>query len=157
MEKLNKLLLQSDKLTCVNHVEEFDDYLLLKYTAKKVAFKVFFELKRKNLTQADLAKILDVSPQNISKILKGDDYKLSTLVRLEEALSINLIDRDVISMVQAVSKLIDVETFNIAMKRPMIASTDYYCINNKFEPSSQVLVAELYSSSYIYEESYTEI
>ncbi|MEJ5053429.1 helix-turn-helix domain-containing protein [Sphingobacterium sp. MYb382] len=94
MKKLNKLLSPSIS-HCKANVEKFDEDILLKFTAKKVAFKIFYELKRRQLNQNDLAKLLNVTPQNVSKLLKGEDYKISTLVKLEQVLDINFIDRDI--------------------------------------------------------------
>lgn len=91
MEKINNLITQSSIL----RKEEFDNDLKLKFAAKKIAFKIFYALKSKNYSQKDLAEKLNVSPQNISKMLKGEDFKISTLIKFEDALDINLIDRDI--------------------------------------------------------------
>ncbi|MCA4782862.1 helix-turn-helix transcriptional regulator [Empedobacter stercoris] len=75
--------------------EDFDYNINIKHAVKKIAFKIQFTLKSKKLSQSDLADLLNVSPQNISKLLKGEDYKVSTLVKIEEVLDIRLIDRDI--------------------------------------------------------------
>lgn len=87
----------NNKLSKINIFpeEEFDTNMNLKHAVKKIAFKIQYTLKKKKLNQSDLATLLDVTPQNISKLLKGEDYKISTLVNIEEILNIRLIDRDI--------------------------------------------------------------
>lgn len=148
MNKKNKLTLNSNK-TPTRMKEDFDDDLRLKFTAKKIAFKIYFELKNKKMTQQDLAVKLNVSPQNISKILKGDDFKLSTLVRLEEALSINLIDRNIISINNNVSTMIYFKVFNL-QKKPLITSELPIYLENKIH-SNEIITQEVFSRKVSFE------
>jgi transcriptional regulator with XRE-family HTH domain len=56
-----------------------------------VALKVLRTLRERNMTQKDLAERMSVSPQYISKIVKGsENLSLETITALEEALSVDL-------------------------------------------------------------------
>jgi antitoxin component HigA of HigAB toxin-antitoxin module len=60
-----------------------------------IALKVLKALKEQNLTQKDLAEKMQVSPQQISKIVKGqENLTLETIANLEIALEIKIIDVD---------------------------------------------------------------
>lgn len=65
----------------------------LKYS-QRVAVAVHKALEKNDgLTQKELAAKLDVSPQYISKILKGqENMTLKTIVGLEDALGIRILD-----------------------------------------------------------------
>jgi transcriptional regulator with XRE-family HTH domain len=56
-----------------------------------VALKVLRTLREKNMTQKDLAERMNVSPQYISKIVKGsENLSLETITALGEVLSVDL-------------------------------------------------------------------
>lgn len=58
----------------------------------KIAIKIVRELRAKKLTQKWLAEELDVSPQYINKIVKGqENLSLETICKLENALGVSLI------------------------------------------------------------------
>ena len=58
-----------------------------------IAVKVLRDLRAKNMTQAELAIAMKVTPQQISKIVKGsENLTLETISKLESALMIKLID-----------------------------------------------------------------
>jgi ribosome-binding protein aMBF1 (putative translation factor) len=60
-----------------------------------IAIKVLDALKAQGLTQKDLAERLDVSPQYINKIVKGEEnLTLETITNLELALGIQIIISD---------------------------------------------------------------
>ena len=60
--------------------------------AKGVAVRILSALRAKNMKQKDLAALLDVSPQQVSKILKGDEnLTLKTIAKIEQVLDIQLI------------------------------------------------------------------
>ena len=60
----------------------------------KIALKILFALKDLNLTQQDLARKMDVSPQYISKMVKGrENFTLETIVKLENILNIDILNR----------------------------------------------------------------
>jgi len=57
-----------------------------------IAFKVLEALRVQGLSQKDLAEKMEVSPQQISKIVKGhENLTLDTIVKLEMALGIKII------------------------------------------------------------------
>ena len=57
-----------------------------------IALRVLEELDRKNMSQVALAKQMGVSPQQVSKIVKGgENLTLETITKLEEALNTSLI------------------------------------------------------------------
>lgn len=58
----------------------------------KIAILVLSELRKKNLTQADLALEMGVSAQYISKIVKGqENLTLDTICKLQNALGVKII------------------------------------------------------------------
>ncbi len=64
----------------------------LKYS-RKIAIQINSYLKSNHIKQKELAILLEVSPQQISKIIKGrENLTLETISKIEQALNINLID-----------------------------------------------------------------
>jgi len=58
-----------------------------------IAVKVLDALKLQGLSQKDLAERMEVSPQHINKIVKGqENLTLETITNLELALGITIID-----------------------------------------------------------------
>ncbi|SRR5258708_63968 len=58
-----------------------------------IAVRVLDALKSQNLSQKDLAERMSISPQQISKIIKGqENLTLETISNLEIALGIQIID-----------------------------------------------------------------
>ncbi|HVI47612.1 MAG TPA: helix-turn-helix transcriptional regulator [Chitinophaga sp.] len=56
-----------------------------------IAIKVLAALRAQGLTQKDLAEKMNVSPQQISKIVKGhENLTLETITHLEKALGIQI-------------------------------------------------------------------
>lgn len=155
MKKLNDIIVSKNNICTIENGENFCENINLKFTAKKIAFKIFYELKSQKLTQQDLANILSVTPQNISKLLKGDDYKLSTLVKIEEALSINLIDRDIYNNKNNISVIFHVKSFEIKRK-PLIVKKSLYILNDSFELSNDILEAEIFDRTINFEQSINE-
>lgn len=57
-----------------------------------IALKVLRALREKGMTQKDLAEKLNVSPQQVSKIVKGNEnLTLETITKLECVLGVSLI------------------------------------------------------------------
>lgn len=57
-----------------------------------IALYILNDLEAKGISQADLARLLEVTPQQVSKIVKGqENLTLETISRLEQALDIELI------------------------------------------------------------------
>lgn len=58
-----------------------------------IALAVLRTLRKKELTQRDLAELMGCSPQYISKILKGsENLTLETICKMEKVLQIKLIE-----------------------------------------------------------------
>lgn len=58
----------------------------------RIAFRVFDELKYQGITQVELAERLEISPQAVSKWLKGkENFTLESIFKLEKALGITLL------------------------------------------------------------------
>lgn len=63
----------------------------LKVSAK-IALRILSEMKRKNISQTDLAKAMMVSPQYVNKLVKGrENLSIETISKLEIALGIELL------------------------------------------------------------------
>jgi transcriptional regulator with XRE-family HTH domain len=60
--------------------------------SQKIAFKILRTLRDQKKTQKDLAAMMNVSPQQVNKWVKGkENFTLETLSRIEEALKIDLL------------------------------------------------------------------
>lgn len=67
----------------------------LEYSAE-IAMIVLNELERKGLNQSDLARIMNVTPQLVSRLVKGrENLTLDTIVELENALDIRFLSLQV--------------------------------------------------------------
>lgn len=61
--------------------------------SQKIALQILSALSKKEMTQKDLAEKMGVSPQQISKIVKGNEnLTLETIVKLEKCLEIKLVE-----------------------------------------------------------------
>ena len=69
-----------------------DNWSWLRHS-QKIAVKVLLQMKQEGLTQKALAERMNCTQQYVSKILKGkENMSLDTLSKLEDALSIKLIN-----------------------------------------------------------------
>lgn len=98
MSKLNKKLseLASNQPSDWKAKAKFrrDNREWLKWSAA-IAIKVLDALEAQGLTQKDLAERMDVSPQQISKIVAGqENLTLQTIIHLESLLGIHIINAD---------------------------------------------------------------
>lgn len=60
--------------------------------SEEIAAKVLHELRKKGMTQKELAEQINVSAQYVSKLVKGhENLSLETIAKLEEALDVTLI------------------------------------------------------------------
>lgn len=79
----------------------------------QIAFNILRYLRQANLSQKELAERMNMSPQQLSKILKGqENLTLETIVRVEKALDIALI------------KTVDADTYLVKINQPAFASND---------------------------------
>lgn len=59
-----------------------------------IASKIAKAMRMQNIKNVEVAKILGVSPANVTRYLSGKaNFELKTLIDIERALNINLIDR----------------------------------------------------------------
>ncbi|MFN8310116.1 MAG: helix-turn-helix transcriptional regulator [Chitinophagales bacterium] len=92
--------------------------------SKKIATRILLSLKKRGMTQVDLANSLNVSPQQVNKIVKGNEnLSLQTICKIEQLLEVQLLEIPGIRETQTVSVL----TF-----QELIAQID----NCNFEESS---------------------
>lgn len=91
LQKLNKVL-SNQKSTWQEEAtwrEENEEWLSQSFD---IAVLVLHTLKEKSMTQKDLAEKLNVSPQFINKVLRGqENLSLETICKLSRALGIKLI------------------------------------------------------------------
>jgi len=90
LEKLNKVA-TPDSSWIQEAAERIKNRDWLDKSAK-IALKVLRALKDKSMKQTDLAEVLNVTPQQISKIVKGqENLTLETICKIEKALDIEII------------------------------------------------------------------
>jgi len=86
------LKLVSDDIETVKRVNYREDNSLWLRESKSIALKVLLALKEKNLTQKDLAELMGISPQYISKLVKGNEnLTIETITKLQVILGINIL------------------------------------------------------------------
>lgn len=60
--------------------------------SSKIALLILRQLKSKGISQTQFAKMLNVSPQQVSKFVKGqENLTLETISKIEEALNIDIL------------------------------------------------------------------
>jgi ribosome-binding protein aMBF1 (putative translation factor) len=91
-EKLSKLATDQPSNWKAKAKYRRDNREWLKWSAA-IAVKVLDALKTQQLTQKDLAERMGVSPQQISKIVRGEEnLTLQTIFQLESILGIHVIN-----------------------------------------------------------------
>ncbi len=98
-EKARKLIsdIPSDWLEKANWYEENKSWL---EKSAVMAFKILRTLREKSISQIEFAKMINVSPQYVSKILKGkENLTLKTIDSIEKCLGITLQNIDTLSPV----------------------------------------------------------
>lgn len=87
--------------------------------ASKIATRVLYTLKKRGMSQRELADILGKSPQWVNKIVKGQqNLTIGTIKELEEALDIRLFKIPAVSSEKVISetKIIKME-FNYPIRK----------------------------------------
>lgn len=60
--------------------------------SQQIAIKILKTLRERNMKQTEFAALLNVSPQQVNKIVKGkENLTLETISRIEEVLKISII------------------------------------------------------------------
>ncbi len=93
MADLNKLnRISKGKSNWIDNAEKRQKNKDWLKNSKKIALKVLQTLRDKKMSQKNLAEIINVSPQQINKIVKGkENMTLETITKLENALDIRLL------------------------------------------------------------------
>ena len=89
--RLGKLLIEKDStwLASAKWRKENKEWLDISFS---IAVKILSILKKRGITQKQLATSINCSPQYVNKLLKGNEnLQLETIVKLETALDIKLI------------------------------------------------------------------
>ena len=85
-------LVSEDKSNTMEYVRERIEKRAQLRESARIAYKVLDRLDELGWTQKKLAKELDVSPQQVTKIVKGqENMTLATMVKLQEVLSIPIL------------------------------------------------------------------
>lgn len=85
-------LVSDKKSNLANELEDRVKNQGWKKESKVIAFKVLKALKENGLKQCDLAERMSVTPQQVSKIVKGqENLTLATITRLEDILNIKIL------------------------------------------------------------------
>ncbi len=98
--------------------------------SQRIAVLVKSVMKAQNLTQKDIAYQMGVTPQYISKILKGsENLSLETISKLEKVLGTDLIQ------INESDKTDNNIAYNLNITYcESIKNKNYYTYNNKFKP-----------------------
>lgn len=107
VEKLKKIAkpLPEESRAELMYRDENREFLAL---SEKFALKVRYLLRRKGLTQAELAEKMGVTPTQISKMLSGkENIQLKTIAKLQLALDTSLIDFSIEEEEETFYKLVD--------------------------------------------------
>jgi len=93
IEKLNKI--SSGKSSWLDKAKKRKENKEWIKHSQKIATKVLLSIREKGITQVQLSEMLEVSAQQINKIVKGkENLTLQTISKLEKALQIKLIFPD---------------------------------------------------------------
>ena len=93
-KKLNALLNKGENTWELKARERLANKSWLKHS-RRIALKLNFFLRDNKIKQKDLAELLNVSPQQVSKIIKGrENLTLETISKIENVLKIELLITD---------------------------------------------------------------
>jgi transcriptional regulator with XRE-family HTH domain len=91
LDKLNKIAIEDESWKKKAEWRNLNEAWLM--ISAKIAIKTLSALRNKGISQKDLAEKMNVSPQYINKIVKGqENLSLETITKLEAALGIQLIE-----------------------------------------------------------------
>jgi len=90
IDKLNKIA--SNNSNWIEEAKKRRENREWQKYSQKIAIKILKTIGEKNIKQKQLAEIIGVSPQQINKIVKGNEnLTLQTIAKIEKALNIELI------------------------------------------------------------------
>ena len=117
----DRTLIKKSQVPSYGEKELYDDYLKMKFTAKKIAFKIFYALDENNISIEELVERIQETKEKVSKILDGEtNPDMLTLVKIEDFLSINIFDKEINSPYNTIYQL---KVLTVRSKREL---------NNKF-------------------------
>ena len=90
LDKLNKIA--SNNSNWIEEAKKRRENRDWQKYSQKIAIKILSAIREKNIKQKQLAEMIGVSPQQINKIVKGNEnLTLQTIAKIEKALNIELI------------------------------------------------------------------
>lgn len=90
-EKFQKLVSKNTNNTLARNKERIEKRAMLR-ESQDIAIKVLTKLDELGWSQKDLAEKMDVSPQQVNKIVKGkENLTLLTIAKLQEILDIDIL------------------------------------------------------------------
>ncbi len=90
IDKLNKIA--SNNSNWIEEAKKRRENREWQKHSQKIAIKILRAIREKNIKQKQLAEMIGVSPQQINKIVKGNEnLTLQTIAKIEKALNIELI------------------------------------------------------------------
>jgi DNA-binding XRE family transcriptional regulator len=91
LKRFKNLVNDTDTEIFVEAKYRIENHYWLK-ESKRIAFKILSKLKELGMTQKQLAEMMQVSPQQINKWVKGNEkFSLDTLLKLQEVLDIPIL------------------------------------------------------------------
>jgi transcriptional regulator with XRE-family HTH domain len=125
--KLNQLTAGAPESNWKRKVEQNrKDRAWLKKSAQ-IAIKINQTLSSLKMTQRELATKLEVSPQQVSKIVKGkENLTLETITKLEAALGINII-----SILKANEVIVSTPPTNYLVSASGVSTTRLYSVKSE--------------------------
>lgn len=127
--KLSRLTAEAPESNWKEKVEQNrKDRAWLKKSAQ-IAIKINQILSSLKMTQRELATKLDVSPQQVSKIVKGkENLTLETITKLEAALGINII-----SILKANEVIVSTPPSSYIVSASGISTTKLYSVKSEMK------------------------
>ncbi|MDP1814107.1 MAG: helix-turn-helix transcriptional regulator [Leadbetterella sp.] len=146
-EKFLKLVSPTESNTILKNRERISNRAMLREN-QSIALKVLAKLDELNWSQKKLAKALNVSPQQVSKIVSGkENSTVKTLTKLEEVLGVVIFSTKIEKLIEEVveffkaSKTIKVkerknhepiEDFDFSIDSNPISKMDYQKVTPSF-------------------------
>lgn len=120
-KKLKVLLNKGEKTWEIKASKRLANKSWLKHS-RRIAIKLNFFLRDNKLKQKDLAELLNVSPQQVSKIIKGrENLTLETISKIENVLKIELLKID-----KSLKKEASFQSYTINYTQSKLNNNDKY-------------------------------
>jgi transcriptional regulator with XRE-family HTH domain len=107
-------LVSNEKTNTLSQIKERNANRDALNISKKISLQVLIKLDELNWTQKRLAEEMDVSPQQITKIVSGtQNFTLETLLKLEKVLQINIFATTIVEFIKLAIKLYDSQAYEL--------------------------------------------